>query len=306
MKKMATVLFLLLPFLLLMLVFLIGMVNGILQSFGVFLGTSAFTPTLHYYREVLHNPHLMASILLSLWIATVSSVLSVLLGTLLCVGMIFLEGLPQTARKKRRFSFWKGLLKIPILMPHLMVGLLAIMILGQSGLLARFAYALGLIAQPAQFPQLLYDRYGLGVILAYLWKEIPFVCYYVMVMMSHISHTYREAAINLGASSWQSFVYVTLPLCKKTILHVFLILFAFSFGAYELPYLLGATAPKAMPVQAFLAYTHPDLSARPYAMVFNAIMMFCGIAISVFYLRIMQRQHTLKKLDRSKQNDPIG
>lgn len=106
----------------------------------------------------------------------------------------------------------------------------------------------------------------MGVILAYLWKEIPFIIYFVIALMANINGNLGEAAVNLGAGRIQSFCRVTLPLCAHTILSGFLIIFVFALGAYELPVLLGATAPKALPVLAYIQYTHPDLRNRPYAM----------------------------------------
>jgi putative spermidine/putrescine transport system permease protein len=102
-----------------------------------------------------------------------------------------------------------------------------------------------LITDQQQFPMLLYDRYGLGVILAYLWKEIPFIIYFVIALMANINGSLGEAAANLGANKLQTFMKVTLPLCMNTVLSGFLIIFVFALGAYELPFILGATTPKA-------------------------------------------------------------
>ena len=59
-----------------------------------------------------------------------------------------------------------------------------------------------------------------------------------------------------------------MPAIKKA----FLIILAFSFGAYELPFLLGPTLPKALPVQAYIEYLSPDLLNRPYAMALNGLI----------------------------------
>ena len=50
------------------------------------------------------------------------------------------------------------------------------------------------------------------------------------------------------------------------------IIFAFSFGAYEVPFLLGPTTPNALPVKAYIEYSSPELFNRPYAMVINCIL----------------------------------
>ena len=70
------------------------------------------------------------------------------------------------------------------------------------------------------------------------------------------------------------------------------IVFAFTFGAFEIPWLLGATFPKALPVLAFESYTDVDLAARPQAMamamviaVMSSIMIFAYMKLSRRYIR---------------------
>ena len=50
------------------------------------------------------------------------------------------------------------------------------------------------------------------------------------------------------------------------------LVFAFAFGAYEIPLLLGANAPAALPVLAWRSYTDVDLAARPQAMAMAMIV----------------------------------
>jgi len=140
-----------------------------------------------------------------------------------------------------------------------------------------------------QFPQLLYTPGYEGAILAYLWKEIPFVAYFVLAFMSGISHTLSEAAENLGASPLRSFFQVTLPLSLPVIAKAFLIIFIFAFGGYELPLLLGSTLPKALPVQAYLSYSHPDLLQRPAAMAMNGVILLLSLGIALLYFLLARR-----------------
>ena len=164
-----------------------------------------------------------------------------------------------------------------------MVALFVVQICGQTGLLARLGYALGLLEDYNQFPQLLYTPSYFGTILAYLWKEIPFVAYFVLAFMSSISDTLGEAAENLGAAPLRSFFEVTLPLSLRVIGKAFLIIFIFAFGGYELPLLLGSTLPKALSVTTYLSYMNPDLLQRPLAMAMNGTMLLLSAAISFLY-----------------------
>ena len=66
-------------------------------------------------------------------------------------------------------------------------------------------------------------------------------------------------------------------------------IFIFAFGGYELPFLLGATVPKALPVQAYLAYTAPNLRDRPYAMAMNAVILLLCFGMSLLYGALMRK-----------------
>ena len=72
----------------------------------------------------------------------------------------------------------------------------------------------------------------------------------------------------------------------------------FALGAYELPFILGATTPKALPVQAYIQYTHPDLRNRPYAMALNGLIMTISLLSACVYFALMRRSQ--KKLAGNK------
>ena len=280
MKKPYTPYLLLLPFFILMALILISIWNVILQSLGYIPAFGLTTLTLDYYKEVFQQKEFISALTVSLKIALISAVFATVLGVLLCYALV------------KRNHTRGGLLyavRLPILMPHAVVAVFVVNLLSQTGLFARISYAFGFISDFNQFPQLLYSENYLGAIIAYLWKEIPFVAYFVLALMSSISNSLGEAAENLGASPWRSFFQITLPLSMPAVLKAFLIIFIFAFGGYELPFLLGVTTPKALPVQAYLAYTSPDLRERPYAMAMNAVILLLSLGISLLYTFLMHR-----------------
>ena len=115
------------------------------------------------------------------------------------------------------------------------------------------------------------------------------MAYFVLAFMSSISDTLGQTAENLGASPRRSFWEVTLPLSIPVIARAFLIIFIFAFGGYELPLLLGATLPKALPVQAYLAYMNPDLRQRPLAMAMNGVILLLSILMAAAYWCLIRR-----------------
>ena len=280
MKKSYTPYLLLLPFLVLMALILLSIWNVLLQSLGYIPAFGLTTLTLDYYKEVFQQKEFLSALKVSLHIAFASSIFATALGVLLCYALV-----------KRNHT--KGgllyMVRLPILMPHAVVAVFVINLLSQTGIFSRLIYSFGWITDFTQFPLLLYSENYAGAIIAYLWKEIPFVAYFVLALMSSISSTLGEAAENLGASPWRSFFQITLPLSMPAVLKAFLIIFIFAFGGYELPFLLGVTTPKALPVQAYLAFTAPDLKDRPYAMAMNGVVLLLSLAMSLLYALLLRR-----------------
>ena len=262
----------LLPFLGVTALVIVSIWNILVQSLGVIPAFGLTEPTMAYYRQVFTNEAFLRSLAVSLKIAAASAVLATVLGVLVCAGLV-------GCRKEGAVH----VVRLPILVPHTVVALFVITLCSQTGLVARAAAALGLIADSTEFPQLLYTESYAGVILAYLWKEVPFVAYFVLALMAGISTTLGEAAENLGASPWKSFFQITLPLSMPAIAKAFLIIFIFAFGGYELPLILGATIPKALPVQAYLSYMDPNLLNRPYAMAMNGVILILSMAMAALY-----------------------
>ncbi len=279
-KNRFTPLFLLMPFLALMALVLVAIGNVLVQSLGVIPAFGLERPTLQYYIEVLTKPAFFQSVWVSVRMAGVSALVASVLGTLLCYALV-------RCRKTKGVPL--HLLRLPILVPHAVAAVFVIQLLSQTGMLARIAYALGWISDYTQFPQVLYTRGYWGAIIAYLWKEIPFVAYFVLALMAGISDTLGEAAENLGASPARSFFHITLPLSLPAITNAFLIIFIFAFGGYELPFLLGVTLPKALPVQAYIAYSSPDLLQRPYAMAMNGIILLLSLGMALLYHVLTQK-----------------
>lgn len=271
---------LLIPQIILSILFLTGLLTGITQSLGVIPAFGLNEWTFQYYKEVLTRPEMLESILYSLKIAFISASLAAAGGVFVCVVLVM--------RGQTKGGIMR-VIQMPVIVPHVVVALFVINIFSQNGILARAAFAMGLIQEQQQFPALVYNVHGIGIILAYLWKEIPFIIYFVIVLMANVNGKLGEAAVNLGAGKWTAFWKVTLPLCKNTIFSGFLIIFVFALGAYELPFLLGTTTPKALPVLAYQQYIHPDLKTRPYAMALNGVIIVISLISAVIYFRLMQK-----------------
>lgn len=276
---------LILPFLLVTTLVLIAIINILVQSLGYMPVFNLYDVTLRYYAETLRRPEVLQSIGVSLRVSIISSLAAAVCGTVICAALI------KTGRTKGGMLYT---VRLPILVPHTVVAVFTVALLSQTGLFARLAYALGIIVDYTEFPGILYGTGYAGVIIAYVWKESPFIAYFTIALMASVSSTLGEAAENLGASPLKSFINITLPLSLPAIARGLLIVFIFSFGGYELPMLLGATLPKALPVYTYIEFIKPEFKLRPYAMAMNGVTLLISLAMAVIYAIAMNR--LLKKL----------
>ncbi|SJZ37593.1 ABC transporter permease [Selenihalanaerobacter shriftii] len=258
--------------------FLGGVTLALLQSLGYFPFIGLKTITLKYYIEVFSSPEFIDALKYSLYISFVSSVGAVVIGVLLAYQLVKLSD---------KYRLVQLLYKLPIIVPHIIASLLVFLFFTQSGLLSRLLYHFGILEQITDFPNLIFDQWGIGIIFVYLWKEIPFIALVVYTVLKHINTSFEEVAANLGANQRQIFWNIYFPLSLPSIGSAFIIVFAFSFGAFEIPFLLGPTYPNTLPVMAYQNYISSDLTQRPYAMVIVMILTIISFGLIYFYKKLL-------------------
>ena len=178
-------------------------------------------------------------------------------------------------------------LNLPI--PHLVIAVGMLMLFSQSGLVSRILGELGIVTSPRDFPPLTRDAYGIGIILAYIWKEVAFFGIIVLAILQSLGEDYESVAQSLGANRWQRFRTVTLPLIMPGLMSASIIVFAFTFGTYEVPRILGVQHPKMLPVLALEFFLNPDLNARAEGMALSMIIAVIVFALVFLYMWITAR-----------------
>ncbi len=266
-----------------LLLFMGGLVSGFLRSLGYFPLIDLYDFNLDAYTTIFTDNGFIRSFLLTFHIAFTSTVIA----SILAVASATL--LRPAFRGKRFVQF---IFSLNLTIPHLVGAVGVLYLFSGSGLISRLATGAGLIDTPAGFPPMVNDPWAIGIIIQYVWKEIPFIGVIVLAILLSVGEDYESVARSLGANRWQAFRHVTLPLIMPGVVSASVIVFAFTFGAFEIPWLLGATFPKALPVLAFESYTDVDLAARPQAMamamviaVMSSIMIFAYMKLSRRYIR---------------------
>lgn len=250
---------------------------GLAQSLGLMTGLPQESASLKAYADLFSGQGIAGrefwgSLSFSLWVSLASTLLSAFLALLL--------------------AFWASGRRLDVLalnanlaFPHLIWAVMLLLLLSQSGLMARWAAALGWINQPAEFPVLVRDRFGVGIILSYIGKEVPFLALLVISVLRTQPVGYQLVAENLGASRWQRIRYVTLPLVMPALLSGSLLVFAFVFSSYEVPALLGVNYPRMLPVLALRFFNDPDLNARADGMAISLLITVITLLAAVLSLK---------------------
>ncbi|MCX7301527.1 MAG: ABC transporter permease subunit [Rhodobacterales bacterium] len=253
-----------------------GLAVGVMRSFNWMPVIGLTEPNLDAYRAVLSDPDFLRSFGLTLYI----SITSTLISAVIAIAAALL--LRQSFAGRGAINL---LFQLNLTVPHIVGAIGVLYLFSQSGFFARMAFHIGLIARPAEFPALVFDPFAIGIILQYVWKEVPFIGVIVLAQMQALGTDYESVARSLGASRWQAFRHVLLPLILPGVLSASIIVFAFTFGAYEVPLLLGASHPQALPVLAYKTYTDVDLAARPEAMAMAVVIALLSALMIWAYLR---------------------
>ena len=136
---------------------------------------------------------------------------------------------------------------------------------------------------------LLFSENSIGIIICHLIKEIPFVTVTLVAVLRRINSDYYKQARSLGASKFNVFKKITLPLMLPNIFYMFIIVFIYAFGDYEVPQLLGPSSPKSLATLSYNAYTNPLLSDRPEAMAYNMFIFGIGIISTIVMIFIFKK-----------------
>jgi len=128
-----------------------------------------------------------------------------------------------------------------------------------------------------------------GLTLTYLYFQIPLMVLVLTPALDGLKREWREAAEILGASSWQYWRYVVLPVLWPSFLGATLLLFANAFGAIATAYALTGSSLNIVTILLY-AQIRGDVLHDPnlgYALALGMILI-TGVSNGV-YIWLRQR-----------------
>ncbi len=268
---------------LVVLLFIGGLSMGVMQSFNYFPLIGNYDFSFDAYKAIFTDEVFLTSLGFTTYYAIVTTVISMLGAILISMG------LRKAFRGKKAILFFYQM-NLPI--PHIVAATSIIMLFSQTGLLSRILYEMGIISEASDFPIMVNDPYGIGIILSLAWKFIPFIGVAVLGLLQTVGSEYEIQAASLGASPWKKFTNVTLPLMFPSIRANSIICFAYAFGVYEVSYLLSGTYPVPTPVLIYQEYNNIDLNSRPQAMAMAMVLTVVLLIIILLYQVLTTRKST--------------
>jgi putrescine transport system permease protein len=208
--------------------------------------------TLDNYRFLFQDHYYVTIYLSSLKTAAISTVLCLLLGY------------PMAYFIARRPDATRNLWLLGVILPFWISFLLRVYawmgLLNTNGIINNLLMKAGLIDAPLQ---LMYNDFAvyLGIVYSYL----PFMILPLYATLERLDIDLEDAAADLGAKRWQTFVDITLPLSASGIIAGCLLVFIPAIGEYIIPALLGASDTlmigRALWDEFFIARDWPVASA---------------------------------------------
>jgi len=180
-----------------------------------------FTFDLVWFKALAYNQRLLQASWNSIWIACINAVTATTLGTLAAYAFARYE-----FRAKRLLQI---LLFPPITIPWL--------IIGTSMLIFFFWTGIG--------------RGLHAILLGHVALSLPYVIVVVGARFANFGPQLEEAAASLGATPWQSFWRITVPVLLPGITAAALFAFAVSFDQFVVSYFLAPPGTSTLPVEIY-------------------------------------------------------
>ena len=213
------------------------------------------SPSLDAWRRVLGDPQFTESLLVTLGLAVVATLLSVLLAV------------PIAALLRGRRAV-QTLVTLPVLLPHLLVAVVVVLWLGPGGLADRVV---------ADLPQVVRAPSGAGVVLVYLLKEVPFLVLLLLAVWDDGVDQRVEVAATLGVGPLRALLTVVWPAVRAPLVLGAAVVMAFVLGFLQVPAVAGANDPVLLPVYAIDATRVRGLEGQADAAV--ALLVASGLAL---------------------------
>jgi len=219
--------------------------------------TTSFS--LRWFRAIFVHPDFVASFVNSLWLATISASLAVVLAVPAALAMTRFEFRGREALN--------GLFLSPLIVPHLVLGVAFLRLLALTGATGSFV----------------------SLAACHVIVITPYVLRLVLAALSGMDRSAEQAAVTLGASPTTVFLRITFPMIRPGITGGWLLAFINSFDELTMSIFVSSPQTVTLPVRMYMYATE---SIDPMMAAVSALM----IAVTAAAMLLLDRAFGLDKI----------
>ena len=158
--------------------------------------------------------------------------------------------------------------------------------LGSTGVLTTWLTVVHL--NPANLGFNLYSFYGVAVV--YMYFQVPLMVLVITPALGGLRASWREAASNMGASSWRYWRHVGIPVLMPSVLGGMLLLFGSAFAAYATAETLTAGTITLAPIQIGNLLAGHALSGQENVGYAIGLGMFLVLALTMVLYGLVRKR----------------
>lgn len=221
--------------------------------------------TTEYYAKALSNDSLREAFINSLIVASVSTVVSTILGALLALALW-------------RFRFpgkplLEGANALPIVIPEICMGVALLVFFTRTGLMGRLGWPLGLVP----------------VIIGHIAFSFPFVAIVVRARLAGFDRSLEEASFDLGANEWQTFWRVMVPYLRPGLLAGALLAMTLSLDDFVITFFTSGPETVTFPVKV---YSMVRFGATPEVNAASTVLIAITLLLTIVAMRLQTPART--------------
>ncbi|MEZ4700985.1 MAG: ABC transporter permease subunit [Rhodothermales bacterium] len=238
--------------------------------------------TWDHWAKLGQGSEIWASFGLSLYIAAASVVLTISLSLTLALYL----------RRPLGYGALSYIIYFPLALPATVAAFIVFQLFSGAGYVSRILIGFGVIDDIAQFPDLVNDAYGIGIVIAHVGLAVPFfILLFVEIYNSEKLDALGRLARTLGAGRRQVLYRVHVPILLKRCFTNIVLFFIAVLGSYEVPLLLGRQSPQMISVLTMRKYAMFDIHQKPEAFIIALLYTVLVVTFIVVAFRKGEVRH---------------
>lgn len=231
-------------------------------------GTGTFTLVNFGKVFELYSRDVIFTGVVALAVVVICDVLAIAIGGYLILG-----------RNPTAVAILRWLYRWPLFIPFVVAAQMMRSFLAKNGLMNNSLVALGVL-DPAGTVGFLDWR---GVVITFVWKQLPFVTLIVAGAMASLDRSMIEAARNLGAGRVRALVEIVVPQIRGPLVVASVLTFVTLLSVLSVPMMINAGSPTMITVD--MAYRITSLSDYAAANALGVVSYLMTAAVAWLYLR---------------------